>query len=459
MGRASIFLPVWFWFLANAVAAGSGTISPAAVSLAAAGPAAISSAAAGPAAAVSPAKIVATPIAEFRGRTMGTTYSVKVVDPPADLEALRVEIDAELRRVNSEMSTYLESSEITRFNLSDSTDWFEVSANFAKVVSMSLELSVATDGAFDVTIGPYIDLWNFGAAERTGDVPSDSELDRVSAWVGYQKLHARTTTPIAIRKDHPRLAIDLSAIAKGHGVDRVIELLVGKGLTNSFVEIGGEVRVVGDKSGAAWRVGIQMPDATSNEVMIAHPLNSAEPAMATSGDYRNFFDVDGKRYSHTIDPRTRRPVQHSLASVTVLAASCMMADGWATALTVLGRDGGFEMAKQNGVEALLVSRTANGLEQRGTGMLAEYSRAVVEPLTPASFTSTLMPLFAITGLIFGAILAAMAIGVMFGRHAISGSCGGIAGIENADGSVSCSLCSNPADGCKDLRERLKEQDG
>ena len=395
------------------------------------------------------------PIAGIAGRTMGTTYSVRVVDPPDDLSELRFAIDAELRRVNSEMSTYLKSSEISRFNRSESTDWFDVSPSFAEVVTASLQLARRTGGAFDPTIGPYIDLWNFGAAERTGAVPSEEALAGVSEAVGWRKLHVRDDPP-AIRKDVAGLSIDLSAIAKGHGVDRVVELLGRMGHDNVFVEIGGEVRVAGDKHGEPWRVGIQKPDSTMSDLMVAHQMSEANLAMATSGDYRNFFEVGGVRYSHMIDPRTRRPVTHRLASVSVVDDSCMMADGWATALTVLGDREGADLAAANRLSALLISRGGDGeLISEGFGVLQQYAEQTVALAQTGDGTS-IGPMFAITALFFGGVLAAMAVGVMFGRHAISGSCGGIAGKQNEDGSVSCSLCDNPADACKDLRERMKK---
>lgn len=452
-------------------------------------------------------------IAELRGKTMGTTYSVKIVDPVDDVVILKALIETELLRVNRQMSTYIESSEISKFNRSRSLDWFDVSPEFAAVVSASLELSEISGGAFDVTIGPYIDLWNFGAARRGEMVPSDGEITQASERIGYRHLHVRAEPP-AIRKDVAELAIDLSAIAKGHGVDRIVGVLSDVGYANVFVEIGGEVRVLGSKTGGVaggrnqdnrnqnnrnhggqgvdpWRVGIELPSLGDRTIMTAHSMSDDGPAMATSGDYRNYFEVDGKRYSHTIDPRTGRPVDHSLASVTVIAPTCMMADGWATALTVLGEERGFELAKQSDLHALLVSRATEGLEQKGTGMFAEYTKTIATSVldgpnasgsindppnqpwsqsvassslsdvaggaTEPSFVSTVAPVFVVTALLLGAVLLAMAVGVIFGRHSISGSCGGIAGTENPDGSVSCSLCSNPADACKDLRERMKQE--
>tara|TARA_R110002049_G_scaffold2750_2_gene21626 strand:+ start:477405 stop:478769 length:1365 start_codon:yes stop_codon:yes gene_type:complete len=413
----------------------------------------------------------------FGGETMGTTYVVKIFNPPESEVPFPFQVDAELRRVNDEMSTYLASSEISRFNSSDSTDWFPVSESFARVVQFALEVSTKTDGAFDVTVGPLVDAWNFGAGsdrDSAPQVPDSATLDQLAKSIGFENLKSRLEPP-AIRKTNPDLQIDLSAIAKGHGVDRVVELLDRAGAKNVFVEIGGEVRTSGDKAGQWWKVGIQLPDAARDTVMVAHSLSTDagnDEAMATSGDYRNTFSSGGIRYSHTLDPMTRRPVTHDLASVSVLADSCMAADAWATAINVLGPTKGLEVAEQEGLDALLVRRTADGYQLSGTGTLARYAPT---PNSPGANNSTgasdstdapegtdataesggFFPVMLLTTLALTVILFAMAIGVIFGRRSISGSCGGLANERNDDGSVSCSLCSNPDDACKELRERMK----
>ena len=400
----------------------------------------------------------------FGGQTMGTTYTVKVFADDVDAD-LAIEIDAELRSVNDQMSTYLKSSEISRFNASESTDWFNVSREFANVVDQSLVISRKTDGAFDVTIGPLIDAWNFGAKPRTTTPPDESALDSLSDSYGYEKLSVRLDPP-ALRKSTPQLRIDLSAIAKGHGVDRVTELLNEHGYVDSFVEIGGEVRVSGSKGGQPWRVGIQKPDAAATAPMYALALSADDrrddASMATSGDYRNYFESDGVRYSHTIDPRTRKPITHSLASVSVTASDCQTADAWATALNVLGRDEGLAIAEREGLNAFFIVRSKSGWDTAATGSLtsltADPGKLRTAPTgQPPRTASSLIPLFAITAALLGLVIVGMAVGVIFGRNSISGSCGGIASIEDADGNVSCSLCSNPADACKDLRRRMGVQ--
>ncbi len=404
---------------------------------------------------------------EFRGQTMGTTYMVKVWSPPPSIdEDIESEVDAELRRVNDQMSTYLESSEISRFNASESTDWFEVSTETATVVDYSLEVSRLTEGAFDVTIAPLVNLWNFGPEKRTRSIPSDADVAQRRAWVGFEQIAVRQQPP-AIRKSNPQTQIDLSAIAKGHGVDRIVELLNGRGAANVFVEIGGEVRVTGDKGDDAWKVGIQTPDRDLDTLLVRHPITAA--AMATSGDYRNRYEIDGQFFSHTIDPRTGRPITHSLASVTVVAETCMVADAWATAIDVLGAKAGIDAAEANGLSVLLASRTdpAGGggdFVLAGTGSLAQYAVANTETADQATLAapvartwSRLLPMLAATLVLFGVVLGAMAIGVIFGRKPISGSCGGLAGTTNDNGTTRCSVCSNPVDGCQELRDRMQKK--
>ncbi|MFG0262130.1 MAG: FAD:protein FMN transferase, partial [Novipirellula sp. JB048] len=232
---------------------------------------------------------------EFRGQTMGTTYMVKVYDPPSWEGEIALRIDAELRSVNDQMSTYLKSSEISRFNASESTDWFDVSAETAAVVAAAQRIARATDGAIDVTVAPLVNAWSFGPDERTETVPSDAAIAALRESVGYEKLAVRTEPP-ALKKSLPTLQVDLSSIAKGHGVDRVVALLASQGAKNVFVEIGGEVRVTGRKGDQPWKVGIQDPTIENREpngisLAVAHPIE--DRAMATSGDYRIFFEVDG----------------------------------------------------------------------------------------------------------------------------------------------------------------------
>ncbi len=402
---------------------------------------------------------------ELRGPTMGTTYSVKIFDPPEAKEDLAFLVDQLLRNVNDQMSTYLENSEITRFNRSKSMDWFPVSEELASVVAFSQVISEKTEGAFDVTVGPLVNVWSFGPDPSTRTVPEGGVIAKLRESVGYRKLSVRVDPP-ALKKSVPELKIDLSAVAKGYAVDRMVALLNEQGASNVFAEIGGEVSVSGNKAGQWWKVGIQMPDAVSDSVLIAHSLNvggSDDLAMATSGDYRNYFEVDGKRYSHTIDPRTGWPIEHPLASVTVVAKNCMAADAWATALNVLGPEESLRLAKVEGLDVLLVARDEtepSGYQLRGNGALKQYLTSdgnvddaggkAAEAGGNGRFT-----MFFVTAVAFAVLLFAMSVGVLFGQRSISGSCGGVNGTKNEDGSESCSLCSSPSDACRDLRKRMK----
>jgi thiamine biosynthesis lipoprotein len=405
---------------------------------------------------------------EFSGATMGTRYLVKVFDPPDFQQDIQIEVDALLREINDQMSTYLPTSELSRFNASESTDWFEVSEPTATVVAFAQQVADRSNGAFDVTVGPLVNAWSFGPDPRSQTVPDAPTIERLRASVGYDKLSVRMDPP-ALRKSVPGLKVDLSAIAKGYGVDRVVQLLNEAGAANVFVEIGGEVRTSGSKAGQWWKVGIQAPDVAADQVLIAHSLNAGagnDQSMATSGDYRNYFEVDGVRYSHTIDPRTGRPIQHSLASVSVVTETCMEADAWATALNVLGPDEGKQLAEQQGLSVLLIRREGDQFVRSGTGTLAQYGSSEIASTgatanvdrPDASNTSSApnqsIAVAVITACAFGLILSAMAIGVMFGRRSISGSCGGLGNVQNEDGSVSCALCSNPGEACKELKRRM-----
>lgn len=414
-----------------------------------------------------PRPAIATELREFRGRTMGTTYMVKVAGAESvSDEKLRLAVDLELRQVNDQMSTYLDASEITRFNESSSTDWIPVSDDFASVVEFAQTISEKTEGAFDITVGPLVNAWSFGASERTQKVPSSETIDVIRQRVGYQKLSVRLNPP-ALRKAIPELQIDLSAIAKGHGVDRVFGRLASLGATDVFVEVGGEVRTGGSKPDGPWRVGIQQPDAASNVVMVAHEMKAGDPAgnaMATSGDYRNVFTVDGKTYSHTIDPRTGAPVTHNLASVTVVASTCMEADAWATALSVVGPSDAISIADREGLNTLLVTRIDDKLlEAEATGTLTQHLKQDVDPPAAAATSSKAndssllaqwLPLATVSFAAFAILLTAMGVGVLLRGKPISGSCGGIASTTAEDGSSACSLCSNPSDACKELREKM-----
>jgi thiamine biosynthesis lipoprotein len=295
------------------------------------------------------------------GPTMGTTYSIKVVSPPdnVDAQTLRTAADEILARIDLSMSGYREDSEISRFNASPSTDWFEVSPDLATVVDYALEVSRESGGAFDITVGPLIAAWGFGAAGEPVELPDESRLAQLQAHVGYEKLQARLYPP-ALRKADPAVQVDLNSIAPGYAVDLMAERLRSLQLTHFMIDIGGEVLAQGRNArGESWRIAVEKPiDAEPQPYAIVQLDNAA---VTTSGEYRHYYDRDGHRYSHTIDPRTGRPVQHDLASVVVIGPSSMYTDAWATALNVLGSAAGRELAEKRAMAVMFIDAVDDGL--------------------------------------------------------------------------------------------------
>ncbi len=308
------------------------------------------------------------PYAVFSGATMGTTWTVKVASEhlsPNDHREIGQAIEAALDDVNGAMSTWDPESEISRFNAARSVSATPLSPQTLRVLRAAREISRLTGGGFDVTVGPLVKAWGFGGAEPPEVAPSPADLKALKARVGFEKLILDEDG--AARKLHPELEVDLSAIAKGHGVDRVAMALEGLGHRAYLVEVGGEIRAAGRKlDGKRWRVAIEQPSEGMRTVH--RVLDLDDIAMATSGDYRNYYeDERGRRISHTIDPRTAQPIRHALASVTVLHPSAMMADGLATALNVMGPEAGYSLAEREGLAAHFIVRDGEaGFEARST---------------------------------------------------------------------------------------------
>lgn len=301
------------------------------------------------------------PYVEFSGLTMGTSYSVKVADEgltPDSIAAIQTEIDKRLEHVNALMSTYRDDSELSRFNAHASTAPFALSPQSAEVFRIANEVSALSGGAFDVTVRPLVAAWGFGDTEHPLEPPSTEERAALSTRIGYRKL-ALDLVHSTLAKSNPHVECDLSAIAKGFGVDEVVRGLVALGHTSLLVEVGGELRGQGRKlDGLAWRVGIERPDSqtrTSHEILDLEDLS-----LATSGDYRDYYEVNGERISHTIDPRVGAPIRHNLASVSVLHKQAVWADALATALNVLGPDAGLRLADEQGIAALFLVREGDG---------------------------------------------------------------------------------------------------
>ena len=302
---------------------------------------------------------------------MGTTFRVKwLTDQGTDkAQEIRSGIDGRLEDVNRRMSAYLPDSELSLFNRSSSSDWFAVSAQTVEVVTEALRISVLSQGAFDPTIGPLVDLWGFGSQGDRIEPPTGEEIATLIDRIGYQNLTARSGPP-ALRKQRAELEIDLSAIAKGYAVDRVAEFLSGRGLDDFMVEIGGEVRVQGKSlADQPWRIGVERPLIDKPSTHRVLPLSNL--SMATSGTYYNYFDSGGQRYSHTIDPTSGRPIAHETISVSVLHPSCMTADGFATALLVLGADRGLPLAEDNGLLVLFQVKKDDKIEEITTSQFRD----------------------------------------------------------------------------------------
>ncbi|TGG95909.1 FAD:protein FMN transferase [Natronospirillum operosum] len=300
----------------------------------------------------------------FTGGTMGTNYTVQVYAPESEKLALEVGIQRALRRVVNSTSVYEPRSDVSRFNAAEPDEWVEVSDEVARIVAAGLEVAEITAGAFEPTILPLVNIWGFGPQGRAEEIPSEEELEAAMAMIGWQAVEVRTDPP-ALRKSAPR-EIDLGGIAKGYGADAVAEYLLAQGHTQFLVELGGDMVVQGGKpDGSPWRIAIERPDETQRGIYRVLELEDA--AIVTSGDYRNYFEVDGQRYSHTINPQTGFPVDHRLASVSVIAENSMLADAWSTALMVLGPEQAAEVAEREGVSALLIERTDDGFVETATG--------------------------------------------------------------------------------------------
>lgn len=297
-------------------------------------------------------------IIKITGSKMGTSYHVTIVaDQPAPPD-LAEQIEQTLDRVDQSMSTYKADSEISQFNQQDVGEYLAVSNDFDQVLQIAREVWQKSGGAFDPTVGPLVDIWGFGPT-FTGDiVPSDSAIQKILAGIGFDSVNrTENNQQVLLSKSRP-LRLDLSAIAKGYAVDLVADLLEMNALPDYLVEVGGETRVSGlNPEGQPWRLAIESP---SPQQLVAQVLNVQVGAVATSGDYRNYFERDGARYSHTIDPRSGRPTTHSLASVTVVADTCAEADAWATALMVMNSDQAVDLANELEMPVYIIARQNEG---------------------------------------------------------------------------------------------------
>lgn len=310
-------------------------------------------------------------IVQLAGQSMGTSWHVTIVPGPgvpAD-DILQRGIEEALEQVNRSMSTYRDDSEISRFNATEPGTWFAVSEDFYAVLSAALAVGWQSNGAYDVTVGPLVDLWGFGPDGSIAAPPPEGAVSDLLEKVGQDQLRLDGENLRLLKRSE--LSLDFSSIAKGYAVDRVALWLNAQGVDNYLVEVGGEMRLAGMSGrGDPWRIAIERPDSFERAAEQAIRLTNV--AVATSGDYRNFFEVDGRRYSHSIDPRTGYPVSHDLVSVTVVDASAMTADAWATALTVLGFDEGMAVAKAHGLAVYFIQRQGEGFYSSYTPVFGQF---------------------------------------------------------------------------------------
>ncbi|SUT90026.1 FAD:protein FMN transferase [Actinobacillus lignieresii] len=313
----------------------------------------------------------------LKGKTMGTTYTVKYIDngelqnlPKS--EEVQKTLDDLLNQVNNEMSTYQPDSQISRFNaMQEANKAVQISPDFAKVVREATRLNRVTEGALDVTVGKLVNLWGFGPDKRLNKSPSAEQIAALAASVGIEKL---SVSDNSLMKSVPNLYLDLSSIAKGFGVDKLAEHLESLGLANYLVEIGGELRGKGKNlQGVDWRIAIEQPTlAQGQAAQITVPLHNL--GMATSGNYRNYFeDEQGNRLSHIINPKELRPVSHKLASITVFAPTTMTADGLSTGLFVLGPEKALEVAEREKLAVFLIIKNGEAFE---TKMSSEFEKLI-----------------------------------------------------------------------------------
>ncbi|WP_137928126.1 FAD:protein FMN transferase [Cupriavidus sp. 2SB] len=313
-------------------------------------------------------------VRQWHGETMGTTWTVSAV-LPANRHGDEIDagIRAVLDNVIAEMSNWSETSDLSRFNRADGDSWVTLPQNAFIVLQAALQVARDSGGAFDPTAGPLVNLWGFGPAGKRTVAPSSNDVARVRQHCGWQRLHADDVDASQRRVRQPGgLSLDVCAIAKGFGVDAVSRYLDGCGVAHHLVEIGGELRGQGLKpDGMPWWVELESPVANGDADAAQRTLIALLGlSVATSGDYRRYFEADGHRYAHTIDPRTGYPATHALASVTVIHRECMMADALSTALMVLGPYAGLAFAQRHTLAARLLVRTPDGSDELTTPAFA-----------------------------------------------------------------------------------------
>jgi len=295
------------------------------------------------------------------GQTMGTSYNIVAVGTGLNRNELAKTVEQRLLAVNAKLSNWDTDSDASRFSASDQTAPMAISAEFATVMAAAGEVHELSGHRFDVTLGPLIDLWGFGPRQPGDQVPSNASIADAQELVGQARLLRLDQAGLTISKRRAGVGVNLSAIAKGYGVDEVATTLRQAGVEDYLVEIGGDLVARGHNAeGQSWRIGIEQPDPGAGGVQLVVPIT--DRGLATSGDYRNYFEQAGVRYSHILDPTTGRPVVHRTTSVTVVAPNAMLADAWATAMLVLGQEAGLNLANQLDLAVFFIAKDASGPE-------------------------------------------------------------------------------------------------
>jgi thiamine biosynthesis lipoprotein len=274
---------------------------------------------------------------------------------PAPVAQLQAGAQARFEAVNQALSTYRPDSALGRFNADESGDWVPIDAELGAVLAYGLSLAQRSDGAYDVTVGPLVDLWGFGPAPARNRVPDDADIAAARARVDWHKVEVDATQTRA--RKQPGVRVDLSSLGKGRGVDRVAEYLDSAGAANYLIDLSGKLRARGhNAAGKPWRVAVEQPGADNAAGATPASVELRDASVASAGDYRRYFEVDGRHYSHIIDPHTGYPVTHATVSATAMGATCMEADALATVLMVMPPAAALQLADQARIPALLIGR-------------------------------------------------------------------------------------------------------
>ncbi len=305
-------------------------------------------------------------IVRLDGESMGSTWTVKYVGDAASSARVRAAIAQQLADVDAQMSTWKPESPLSRYNAAPPATWHVLPEALFAVMQRALALAAETDGAYDPTVGPLVELWGFGPGKARREPPSAADIDAVRMRIGWRRVQLDEAARRAFQPGG--VHVDLSSIAPGYATDRIGEYLEGEGCSDYLVEVGGELRARGRKpDGGAWQVAVQRPvdnDRGDGAIDAQHVVALRDAALGSSGDYRHFFEDNGRRYAHRIDPRTGWPLDNAVASVTALAVRGIDADPYATALSVLGPEAGMAFARAHGFGALFILRKGDGYEER-----------------------------------------------------------------------------------------------